>query len=131
MDLSVHDNLLLSYTVSSERREIRLETVFKETEPLERTDIVFTGVLAYHFLNDSFGTILFDVSEISVESIYEEYEALFEEGRRYGWPRAWSESRQADLAYLSAQGIKGYYLSSAIGMTGWVLAKDMRIEPRI
>lgn len=135
MDISVHDNHLLSYIVSSETREIRLRTVYPAYDQVEAeyTDVIFTGVIAYHFINDSFGTIITDVSETSVESIYAEYKDLFDVGKRYGWPGIWNENekREADPAYLGAQGIKGFYLSSAIGMTGWVLAKDMRIEPRI
>jgi hypothetical protein len=134
MEISVHDNHLLSYTVFSETREIRLQTFFPAYDEVEAkyTDIIFTGVMAYRFINDSFGTIITDVSETSVESIYEEYEDLLEAGRPYGWPGIWndSENREADPAYLSAQGIKGFYLSAAIGMTGWVLAKEMRFERR-
>ena len=130
-DISIHDNLLLSCTVWTEKHEIRLETVFRDVEHPENTDVVFADVLAYHLENDSFGTILFDVTEISTESIYTDYRDLFEQGRRYGWPGAWSENTEAYLAYLGAENITGYYISAAIGMTGWVLAKEMRLEKRI
>ena len=133
MEISVHDNHLLAYSVSSETREIRLQTVYPAYEQAESeyTDVVFTDVVAYHFEGDRFSTILFDVDEVKVEDIYAENVERFEAGQRYCWPGVWNDGKQAVLDYLSAQSIKGYSLSSSIGMTGWVLAKDMRFETRI
>lgn len=59
-EISVHDNLVLSYTIDSQEQRITLRTIFQEAEPPERTDVVFTGVLARHFECDTLRTILFE-----------------------------------------------------------------------
>ena len=129
MDISVHDNRLLSYYVSSEKAEICLHTVFADHEPHEHTDIVFTKVAAYHFENDNFGTIIFDVDETDLKTLYSENKGLFDRGRSYGWPGHWNTSEDALLAYLIQQEIKAFALWFSYGMSGWVLAKTMTIVP--
>ena len=125
LELSVHDNLLLSYTVSAERREITLHTAFHEVEPPEYTDVVFSGLEAYHFEGDNFGTIIFDVSETDALELYEEERARFEAGVPYAWP-AWNASAEAARAYIAGNGLRAFVLSSSFGMTGWVLAREVR-----
>jgi hypothetical protein len=127
MTKSVHDNLLVSYEVHCERREIRLLTEHRYgSAPFAQTVILFTGVEAYHFHHDCFGTILFDIEEVSAESILTERLAEFQEGYRLsGWPRFWRDSLDEVQRYLREQATRGFELSSSIGMTGWVLAGDM------
>ena len=127
LEISVHDNTLHSYCVSAEEERISLHTSYIDQNLREATDIVFNGVAAYRFELDNFMTIIFDVSEVNVETIYTEDRDLFEQGRKYCWPGAWNSSEEAVLAYLLANDIKGYRLSSSIGMVGWVLAKAMSI----
>ena len=69
MDISVHDNFLVSYEVLCRQREIRLHTEFRDKEPIECTDVIFRGVEAYHFDHDNFETIIFDITEVPVEDI--------------------------------------------------------------
>jgi hypothetical protein len=127
LEISVHDNTLHSYCVSAEEERISLHTSYVDQNLRETTDIVFTGVAAYRFELDNFMTIIFDVSEVNVEIIYTKNRDLFEQGRKYCWPGAWNSSEETVLAHLVANEIKGYRLSSSIGMVGWVLAKAMTI----
>ncbi len=129
MELSVHDNQILSYCVSAEKAEIRLHTLFSDHEPREYTDIVFVDVVAYHFDHDNFGNIIFDVSEIDLLDLYIENKNLFDRGRNYGWPGPCNTSEDALLDYLNQREIKAFALSSSYGMSGWVLAKTMVIVP--
>jgi len=122
----VHDNVLISYEVLSEKREIHLRTKHSGPKTIEHTDIIFRGVEGYYFFHDNFQTIIFDVTEISVESILEDDKARFEEGWRYCWPGAWNESSEAARrAYLTERGVSGFSLSSSFGMSGWILANSM------
>ena len=55
--ISIHDNQLLSYSVFCDLQEIRFHSVFTDTEPNEYTDVIFSGVVIYHFEGDNFNTI--------------------------------------------------------------------------
>ncbi len=125
MEISVHDNTLHSYCVSADRKEIRLHTSYAAQDSQEVSDVVFTGVVAYRFELDNFMTIIFDVYETNVDAIYTDERGMFEDGRKYLWPGTWNTSDESVLAYLVDNEIKGYRLSSSIGMVGWVLAKSM------
>lgn len=127
MDISVHDNALNSYCVNAERAEITLHTSYAHQNRQEYSDVVFSGVVAYNFERDSFGTIIFDIDETTVESIYTDERERFESGRKYCWPGTWNKSDDSVLTYLLENEIKGYWLSSSFGMVGWVLAKSMKI----
>lgn len=125
MDLSVHDNFLVSYEVRGELREIWLHTEFRDKQPIERTDVVFRGVEAYHFYNDNFQTVIFDITEDSADDILAENSTRFEEGRRYAWPGQWNDSDAACRTYFKERGVRGFSLSSSFGMCGWILAQSM------
>ena len=94
-ELSVHDNRLTAYSVLAAEKKIVLRTEFRDREPYEFTDIVFEDVLAYHFENDLFGTIIFDVEEVDLSALLKKYAAMFEAGWRYGWPRGWEKNKEA------------------------------------
>ena len=126
---SVHDNLLLGYEVRCSETEVRLRTEYADQEPPERTDVLFSGVLAYHFEHALMNTILFDIDEASLERVYEQYTEVFRGGKNYGWPIA-SYSGPEDLAArLRAQGVRAYVVSSSYGMSGFVLAEAMAVLP--
>ncbi len=125
MDISVHDNFLVSYEVLCQRREIRLHTEFRDKEPIEYTDVIFRGVEAYHFYHDNFETIIFDITELPVENILVQDKSRFDEGRRYGWPGARDDSEAAMRARFAKCGVRGFSLSSSFGMCGWVLAQSV------
>ncbi|MGI4791681.1 MAG: hypothetical protein ACRYFS_22905 [Janthinobacterium lividum] len=125
-ELSVHDNNLHSYCVDADKKEICFHTSYEYPTYREYTDIVFTEVAAYHFESDSFGTIIFDINETNVESIYSDNRDLFEDGQKYCWPGTWNRSDDSVLTYLIENEIKGYQLSASLGMVGWVMAKSMK-----
>jgi hypothetical protein len=131
-EISIHDNHLVSYEVFCERREIRLRTEFRDRgEPFEFTDALFTGVAAYDFWHDSdIGTIIFDITEIPATDTYAEHGDQLREGVRYGWAGDWAETAESAAAHFQQHGIRGFRLSSSLGMSGWVLAREMRKETR-
>jgi hypothetical protein len=79
-EISVHDNKVVSYLVDGQHRRIVLHT---QSEGRELIDIIFEGVLAYHFENDNFKNILFDVVEVSVGQVVADDRSLFEAGSKY------------------------------------------------
>jgi hypothetical protein len=125
---SIHDNRVISYEVDGERRRIVLRTRFEDREPVEHTDLIFEGVLAYHFENDNFGNILFGVEEVSVPQLVEGNRRLFDEGSKYAWPGPWNQSTQAAVQHLEAAGARAFEISSSYGLAGWVVAESYRLE---
>jgi hypothetical protein len=130
MTLSIHDNLLVSYEVQCERRTITLRTEYRvENKPTEFTNVVFEGVQGYHFENDAFGNIIFDVDNVPAEEFLKEYGAEISELRRMNGRPTWAADLDSAPKYLRKQGIKPYILSSSLGLSGWVLAKEISILP--
>lgn len=128
-EISIHDNSLLGYEVDAAKQKITLRTEFIEASTSEKTDVIFSDVIAYHFVNDSFSTILYGIKEIDSNQIVMENWMAFEEGwKSSGWPGEWATSKEKASAYISQNSIQGFSIESSIGMSGWVLAKSMRIQ---
>ena len=126
MEISVHDNQLVSYSVFSAKREIQLPTYYSERE--EYTDVLFTGITAYHFEGDNFQTIIFDVYEVELEEIYDEHEQLFSRLKNYGWINMDYNSKEELLLEMKKKNIKAYNFHSSYGLSGWVWAENMIIK---
>lgn len=127
MALSVHDNVLLSYTVDAAGKQITLRTAYLDGATPEYTEVVFRGVLAYRFEKDNLETILFDVTEVPLDRLCEQDRAHFERLRIYGWPRVDCPSVAEFLILAAREGARGFELSSSLGMEGWVCAQEMTI----
>jgi len=124
---SIHDSRVVSYEVDGERRRVVLHTRFDERVPVEFTDLIFEGVLAYHFENDNFGNILFSVEEVPVAQLVASCRNLFEEGSKYAWPGSWNESPEASLDHFQSHAGKAFEISSSYGLAGWVIAESYRV----
>ncbi len=125
----VHDSYVLSFTVDGERQEIRLRAAYPSREGPGFGLILFTGVEAYRFEGDNFGTILFDISEVPASALLAENAALFEAGRRYAWPGHWNTSPEAVLERIERTGVKGFVIHASYGMSGWVWARALQVLP--
>jgi len=122
---SVHDNRIIAYSVFAAEKRIVIQTEFCDRKPHELTNIVFDDVLAYHFENDLFGTIIFDVQEMDLSKLLKECSAMFDYGWRYGWPRGWDKNKEEIEVFVRRMNMRAFVLSASYGMTGWVLAKDV------
>ena len=128
--ISVHDNIILSYTVESEQKRIRLSTVYyRDPAPDEHTDVLFEDVLVYHFEGDNLRTIIYDIEETTAELIYDGNTELFEGLKNYGWPALEYKSREDFLARLQTEEYKAFSITPSYGLSGFVLAKQMRFIP--
>jgi hypothetical protein len=129
MTLSIHDDQLVSYDVQCEKRTITLHTEYRvEDKPTEFTNVVFEGVQGYHFENDAFGNIIFDVSNVPVEQFLAEYGNEMSELYRMNGSPTWAADLVSAPECLREQGIKAFILSSSLGLSGWVLAKEISIS---
>jgi hypothetical protein len=129
---SFHDDYLVGYEVDCEAREIKLhiKPATWATEQAGRT-VIFTGVEAYHFENDAFGNIIFDLELVAMEAFVSEYrDELAESFRMCGALRTWVSDPDEASRLLSEKGVQAFDLSSSLGLTGWVLAREASVVPR-
>jgi hypothetical protein len=129
MTRSIHDNFLVAYEVQCKERTITLRTEYDyEGAPKEFTNIVFTGVQGYRFEDDAFGNIIYGLDEVPVEQVLEKHRAQIAESYHMaGAPGPWAANLETAAAFLTAQGVKGFILSSSWGLSGWVIAKEVSI----
>lgn len=129
MPPSIHDNFLVAYEVRCKERTITLRTEYDyEGARKEFTNIVFTGVQGYRFEDDAFGNIIYGLDEIPVEQVLEKHRAQIAESYHMaGAPGPWAANLETAAAFLTAQGVKGFILSSSWGLSGWVIAKEVSI----
>jgi hypothetical protein len=130
---SFHDDFLVSYEVDCEARRIRFRAKADDrveaNKGLPIRAIVFEGVEGYQFENDAFGNIIFSLECVSVEQLLAVYGSkIMESYRQAGAPGPWAADIAAATQSLGAKGVQGFLLSSSYGLSGWILAKDVRVE---
>jgi len=129
MTPSIHDHHILELNVNAAARTIRLRTAFPERSGPDFADVVFEGVEAYMFRGDALGTILFDIESVDALGLYREY--AVEMQRAYansGGHGPWARSESVAEAFLAGGEIRGYRLSSSIGLDGAVWARHLSIS---
>jgi hypothetical protein len=128
MTVSIHDNQIISYEVHCENRTITLRTEYREeNKPTEFTNVLFEGVQGYHFENDAFGNLIFDVTNFPAEEFLKEYGTEISDLRRKNGRPTWAEDLITVPRYMRENGIRAFILSSSLGLSGWVLAKETSI----
>jgi hypothetical protein len=130
MATSLHDRSILGYEVDAPLRRLTLRTGSHPNAPATpHVSVLFLDVEAYSLVHDAFGNIIFSIDEIPATDILKEHRALFEAGaRQAGWPRFWGRSFDDAQTYLLEHGTRGFELSASIGMSGWVLSREMVID---
>jgi hypothetical protein len=131
MALSVHDNLLVSYEVQCDARTILLRTEHRaKNEPTEFVNVMFKGVEGYRFENDAFGNIVFDIETVALDQFLKEHsQEIPESYRMAGAPGRWAANLETASGCLLEQGIRAFILSSSLGLSGWVLAREISMSP--
>jgi hypothetical protein len=123
--ISVHDNVTTGYEVKAAGKSIVIHTEFPFSTPKEMADIVFSGVIAYHFRHDLFNNIIMDVHEIPMVPFLEENEQMFDEGCQWGWPVGWNKRKEDFRTFLDRHAAKVFQFEASYGMSGWVIAESM------
>ena len=123
-DRNVHDNSVYAYSVFADARRIVLHTEYRDVPPVEYTDVVFSGVVAYHFEGSLQHNILFDVFEDDVETVLKEYSWLFARLKNYGWPSIDYDDLPDLCRSLQAKNIRAYRIGSSYGLGGFVFSSS-------
>jgi hypothetical protein len=98
---------------------IRLRTAYPENIGPDFATVVFEDVQGYVSRGDALGTILFEIESVDPLELYREHADQMQKAyANAGGHAAWAESESAAAAFLSAQGIRGYRISSSIGVEG-------------
>jgi hypothetical protein len=130
---SLHDNLVVSYEVNCEARQIKLHTKPDPRDPAKREQrprtIVFNGVEGYQFEHDAFGNIIYSLESVSIEQVLADYGARIAESYRMsGAPGPWAGDLASAAQVLTAKSVQGFVLNSSYGLSGWILAKEASVE---
>jgi hypothetical protein len=121
------DYRLISYEVSCERREITFRTERNEPGEPRHTEVLFNGVMAYHFEYDNFDTILSHIIELPIATFLAEHASQLSAGStQAGWAPFWDGSVEDASRKLHQASIHAFRITSAMGMRGWVLAQSVK-----
>src|SRR4051794_27734674 len=129
--LSIHDNNVYAYFVDCANCRVVLHTSFRDREPHEFTDVIFSGVVAHLLEHVLPGNILFGIEEGDPKSLVEQHAELFAESWRYAWPQVDYNGDLGTLAnWLHDHSIRAFQIHSSYGLSGWVLAESNEIIGR-
>jgi hypothetical protein len=122
---SFHDHHVLAFALDARIRTLRLLTAHPFREGPVMAEAEFSGVEAYRFRGDALGTILFDIKEVDCIQLYlRNADALAETHQATGGHAPWVCSRSEAEKFLRANAVKGFEVSSSIGLEGAVWCRD-------
>lgn len=124
MSKNIHDNEIISYNVNFKKKEITFETLNYKNETIM---IVFQDVLAHLFEIEMPNSIIFDIEEFEPEEMIEENIELLENTKGYCWPISYNNTNEL-LEKLKLGKYNYYVISSSFGLSGWILAKAMKVN---
>ena len=124
-----HDYHLDRYEVSDRGQTITLHLVYGY--PGQETDyscIRFVGVALYSFVHTQ-NAIITDISEVSIPELLSEYRAEVDEWNRMYGLKHWKDSVDSYGTKLQDERCRAWYLESAIGFHGFVVAQAVENPP--
>ena len=122
----VHDNVIKSYQINFEDETLIFRTQYG-TE--ETTDVIFTSYLAHIFHCEMKDSIIFSIEEHPVDDFLKDERETLEKRKGCAWPIMY-DTTDDFLNYLQIHSYKAFFLSSTLGLFGWVLAKQMDITTK-
>ena len=121
-----HDFHLRSYTVSDSGRKIELHLVYDYPGATERdSHIEFSDVVCHHFVHTE-GAILTDIDEEPLREFVKKEKAFLSLAAAQDGVRLWRTDAADYLRRLEEGGYRAWRLESAIGFSGFVVARAVR-----
>jgi hypothetical protein len=122
---SIHDSLLTGYSVDGHSRTIVLHTEPHAGGGEAFIDVVFRGVVAYHFEGDCFHNIVFGVDEVPPTDLVIDRTSFEARFAQHGWPGSWDPKRETPEQFLTRPGVRVFQLGCSYGMGGWIAAQSV------
>lgn len=126
----VHDYKILSVEFFPDKNRLILKTEKNFCPSDERINIIFVDVYAYSFKDIDEENIIDEATENSVlgclKWYYSKDYAYWHSEMEYGLPLPFDD--QAAAINALAETYKYYEINACVGMDGWIIAKDWKIE---
>ena len=123
--MQFHDYHLRGYTVSEFGTKITLHLVWNYPgQTRDDSFIEFGDVACYHFSHTD-GTILTEIDEVPLDVLLKNEEKFLVNAAHQDGVRFWEENSSRYLDQLKRKGYRAWQLDSAIGFTGFVVAKSV------
>ena len=119
--MNIHDNIIKSYTVDLENKQINFRTYSRERS--ETVDFCFKNVLAHRFCDETEGSILFDITKQDIDTFIKNNKDLLLKKQSSCWPTSFSDIPELKNMLIE-EAYQYYILYSSFGLNGWVLAKS-------
>ena len=124
--LRYHDYHLQKYEVSDYGKTIKLSLGYGYSgEESDFSEITFEDVSLYNFVHTEH-SIITDIEEVSVISLFEEEKNRIENWNRLQGITHWKNDTESTAKHLKSKGYKGWYIDSAIGFSGFIVAKSVK-----
>jgi len=120
----VHDNIVQSYSVDIENNTLKMDTCW---ENKENTTIEFIGLLAHKFEHVITSNIIFGLYQMTIQSFIDYEKDNLSEALKYGFPSMKASNCDELLQELENEKYKVFCFDSSLGLSGYVIAKDMKI----
>jgi len=124
MTISIHDGVLIGYSVNFLENELLLDI---ETVADEIVTVTFEDYLAHYFDHVMAGSILFDIEEVDLNTFFVGNREQFEFHKLYAWPIWYDDTNELEK-YLQKNNYKCYVISASLGLSGYVFAKTLKIK---
>ena len=121
--MDTHDNTLNSYEVDIDKQMLILHTT---AENSAKVDAKFIGVLSHRFEDVELRNIIFDIEDVSIETFIQLYSSEIPKWLKSGFPISVENSDEL-YARLTENGHKAFLIFSSLGLSGFVIAKELFI----
>lgn len=129
MFAEIHDSLLVGYSVSSKGEKLVLYIEPHHGSALAPFLVIFDGVAAHSFIAPLLPAILLDIETVPADLLIRDEWGSMEEGfHQCGWPGPWADTLDHALQHSASAALKGFYIDSSYGLSGWVLAQSAKLE---
>lgn len=122
-----HDYHITGYCLDGEGKKLTLYLAWLYESGPHRSPahLVFTGVAGHRFEDDDGTGVVACIGEEDLDDFLRRMQPEFVAREPWCWPAFWRRTLEATAEHIRADGARCYFLDSAIGMHGWIVAKGL------
>lgn len=125
--ITFHDYIIESLLVEARQRRLVLRAFDPHAPTAPISVAEFTGLAGYHLVGDVLGTILFDIEECDPFTLYDGLAgALQDICHGNGGFDNWVATPEGAKAFIAANAIRGFEVTSSIGAVGAIWCRGFR-----